>query len=105
MYSNNISFVTCGIQHLSEWSIRTNTLCERHFTNVPTQSSFYVISQFERYILTGCEKGNIYLWKHRTLLHQLKAHSGPIRSLQKVPDSNTIISGGLDSYLCICRLQ
>ncbi len=55
-------------------------------------------------MITGCDKGSIYLWKDRALWQQLKVQTGPIRSLEVIVESCTIISGGMDSHVYICKL-
>ena len=77
-----------------------------HFNNLPAQCSFQVINHFkEEYVLTGCDKGSIYLWRDRVLSQQLKVQTGPIRSLEVIVESSTIISGGMDSHVYICKLE
>lgn len=43
------------------------------------------------------------MWKDTSLIKQLKVQTGPIRSLEVIIDSNTIICGGMDSMIYVCK--
>lgn len=38
-------------------------------------------------------------------MQTLKAHNGVIRSIESVPETDMIITGGLDSLLNICKFD
>lgn len=60
-----------------------------------------VFSPDSRYIAIGCLDNSVYLRNSRTggLLHRLDAHKDSVYSIRFSPDSQTLISAGLDSMI------
>lgn len=96
--------VSCGVKNLQLWNnvkTRDPTSSKPTFGEIGNNQVFRCCIYFNNMAAVGCADGHLYLFSGSSIKHAVKAHDGPVNTLDVSPDGQELATGGRDGAVRI----
>ena len=91
--------ISCGVKNLTLWSnvkTRDPSSVRPAFGEIGSNQVFRCCLFFNGLATVGCADGHIYLFTGSSIKHAVKAHDGPVNTMDVSPDGQELVTGGRD---------